>query len=526
MGQSVDELLKELTLEEKCSLLSGETFNDSQSVPRLGIEKMLMTDGPHGLRKQSDKPDHLGMNVSVPATCFPPACALGSSWNREIVYKMGEALASECRAENVAVILGPGNNIKRSPLCGRNFEYFSEDPYLASNLAAQHIKGVQSKGVGASLKHFAVNNQETKRLTLNATVDERTLREIYLTSFETAVKEGKPWTVMCAYNRLNGEFGSENKYLLNDILREEWGYDGLVVTDWGAANDRVKGLIAGQDLEMPSSGTVNDSKVEAAVKDGSLPVEYVDRAVRRLLELREKLHAAGEAEPVSYEKNHRIAEEIAEECIVLLKNEDKVLPLKAEDKVVVIGEFAEKPRFQGGGSSHINTTFLDKPLEELIIHPRLQKDYYKNTPRMEAFGKAFQNAAGPVCYNGDIFTTADYEKLTARFPELNCIMMGRGVLGNPALAREIRGGCSAEKSEIRKFHDRMYAEYCQDLSGDRNILFRMKELWFYLAPLFTNYKKYAKKIRKAEKCTVYESAVNELFSCEELTAGGGIRELL
>ncbi len=365
MGQSVDELLKELTLEEKCSLLSGETFNDSQSIPRLGIEKMLMTDGPHGLRKQSDKPDHLGMNVSVPATCFPPACALGSSWNREIVYKMGEALASECRAENVAVILGPGNNIKRSPLCGRNFEYFSEDPYLASNLAAQHIKGVQSKGVGASLKHFAVNNQETKRLTLNATVDERTLREIYLTSFETAVKEGKPWTVMCAYNRLNGEFGSENKYLLNDILREEWGYDGLVVTDWGAANDRVKGLIAGQDLEMPSSGTVNDSKVEAAVKDGSLPVEYVDRAVRRLLELREKLHAAGEAEPVSYEKNHRIAEEIAEECIVLLKNEDKVLPLKAEDKVVVIGEFAEKPRFQGGGSSHINTTFLDKPLEEL-----------------------------------------------------------------------------------------------------------------------------------------------------------------
>ena len=190
MGQSVDELLKELTLEEKCSLLSGETFNDSQSIPRLGIEKMLMTDGPHGLRKQSDKPDHLGMNVSVPATCFPPACALGSSWNREIVYKMGEALASECRAENVAVILGPGNNIKRSPLCGRNFEYFSEDPYLASNLAAQHIKGVQSKGVGASLKHFAVNNQETKRLTLNATVDERTLREIYLTSFETAVKEG------------------------------------------------------------------------------------------------------------------------------------------------------------------------------------------------------------------------------------------------------------------------------------------------------------------------------------------------
>lgn len=362
---SVEDILKELTLEEKCSLLSGESFWYSQSIEEKGIEKMMFTDGPHGLRKQNDKADHLGMNKSVPATCFPPACALGASWNENLIYEMGEALGIECRAEDVAVLLGPGVNIKRSPLCGRNFEYFSEDPYLSSHLAKQHIRGVQSKGVGTSVKHFIANNQETKRLTLNAVVDERTLREIYFASFETAIREGNPWTVMCAYNQLNGHFGSEHKYVLNDVLRDEWKYDGLVVTDWGATNDRVEGLIAGQDLEMPSSGDVNDRKVQKAVEDGILSEEYVDRAVRRFLKLSQKVHERKKVEAFDKEKHHALAKRIASECIVLLKNEDKILPLNLTEKIGVVGEFAVKARLQGGGSSHINPTFTDCILDEM-----------------------------------------------------------------------------------------------------------------------------------------------------------------
>ncbi len=360
-----DERLDKMSLEEKCSLLSGESFYYSQNLGRLGIDRMLFTDGPHGLRKQTDKVDHLGMNVSVPATCFPPACALGSSWDEELIFKMGQALGVECKAENVSVILGPGMNIKRSPLCGRNFEYFSEDPYLSSHLAAKHIEGVQSKGVGTSVKHYAVNNQETRRLTLNAAVDERTLREIYLANFEYAVKTARPWTVMCAYNRLNGVFGSENEYLLKKILRDEWQYEGLTVTDWGAANDRVEGLKAGMDLEMPSSGGVNDRKVEKAVKEGRLPVSYVDAAVSRLLQLLDKVKEYPKTEPFIPEKHHKLAREIAADCIVLLKNERKVLPLHTEEKIGIVGEFAVKARFQGGGSSHINPTFTDNLLEEM-----------------------------------------------------------------------------------------------------------------------------------------------------------------
>lgn len=347
----------ELTLEEKCTLLSGSSFYESQDVPRAGIEKMTFYDGPHGLRKQSEEVDHLGLNVSVPATCFPPACALGASWNEELIYEMGQALGIECRAEDAAVLLGPGANIKRSPLCGRNFEYYSEDPFLSSKLAKQHIAGIQSKGVGACIKHFVANNQETKRLTINVKVDERTLREIYLASFEEAIKEGKPWAVMCAYNQLNGHFGSEHKYILNDILRDEWNYEGLVVTDWGATNERVDGLVAGQDLEMPSSGDVNDNKVLEAVKSGALEEAYVDRSVNRLLNLLEKHRATEPVEPFDKEKHHRLAKKIATECIVLLKNENQILPIQKNETVAVIGEFAVNSRYQGGGSSHINPTF-------------------------------------------------------------------------------------------------------------------------------------------------------------------------
>lgn len=371
------EFIKKLSLEEKCSLLSGASFWFTQNIDRLSLEGMMFTDGPHGLRKQDDKADHLGLNLSVPATCFPPAAALGASWNEKLIYEMGEALGIECRAENVSVLLGPGANIKRSPLCGRNFEYFSEDPYLSSRLAKQHILGVQSKGVGTSVKHFIANNQETKRLTLDVKADERTLREIYLASFETAIKEGKPWTVMCAYNQLNGEFGSENKQVLNDILREEWGYEGLVVTDWGAANDRVKGLKAGLDLEMPSSGGVNDNKVLAAVRDGSLSEEYVDCAVERYLDLYEKSRCKQDVEPFDKQKHQILAEKIASECIVLLKNEDHILPLLEDESVGLIGEFAVKSRIQGGGSSHINPTASSCLLDEMARDEKRKLLYAK-----------------------------------------------------------------------------------------------------------------------------------------------------
>ena len=277
--KKINELLKQMTLEEKASLCSGLDFWHLKNIDRLGIPSIMVTDGPHGLRKQAGDADHIGLNQSVPSTCFPTASALASTWNRDLVFSVGEALGEECLQEDVAVILGPGANIKRSPLCGRNFEYFSEDPYLTGEIAKQHIKGVQSKGVGTSLKHFAVNNQEERRMSINAIVDERTLREIYLAGFETAVKEAQPWTVMCSYNRLNGEYASENEWLLRHVLKEEWQHEGLVVTDWGAINDRVKGLKAGLELEMPGSNGLNDAKIVEAVKNGSLDEQILDQAV-------------------------------------------------------------------------------------------------------------------------------------------------------------------------------------------------------------------------------------------------------
>ncbi len=253
MKPDIQELITQMTLEEKASLCSGLDFWHTKGIERLGIPSLMLTDGPHGLRKQMDGPDHLGFNHSVPATCFPSAAGMAASWNRELMGRIGEALGKECQAENVAVLLGPGTNIKRSPLCGRNFEYFSEDPYLSSEMAASHIKGVQSQGVGTSLKHFAANNQEHRRMSVDAVIDERTLREIYLASFEGAVKQAQPWSVMCSYNKVNGEYAAENEWLLTKVLREEWGYEGFVVSDWGAVNERVKGLQAGLELEMPSN---------------------------------------------------------------------------------------------------------------------------------------------------------------------------------------------------------------------------------------------------------------------------------
>jgi len=342
-------------------------FWHTKPIERLGIPSIMMADGPHGLRKQDEKADHVGIGTSVPATCFPTAVSLASSWNRKLIEKVGIAIAEECQAEGVSILLGPGVNIKRSPLCGRNFEYYSEDPYLSTEMATSFIKGVQSKGVGTSIKHFVANNQEHRRMSINAVVDERTLREIYLASFEGAIKKAKPWTVMAAYNKVNGEYCSQNKDLLTDILRNEWGFEGFVVSDWGAVDERVKALEAGLDLEMPSSNGLGDKKIVEAVKKGELPEEILDKAVERLLNIVFKA-VENRKENTIYDKeeHHKLAREVAKECVVLLKNENKILPLKSEGKIAIIGAFAKNVRYQGGGSSHVNPTKLDIPYDEIV----------------------------------------------------------------------------------------------------------------------------------------------------------------
>ncbi len=362
----VDEVIKTLTLEEKASLLQGASFWYTQDIPEKGVPAIMMTDGPHGLRKQTGETDHLGIHMSVPATCFPSAAAMACSWDTALMEKVGAALGEECLKEGVSVLLGPGVNIKRSPLCGRNFEYFSEDPYLSSQMAKHHILGVQSQGVGTSIKHFAVNNQETCRMRVDSIVDERTLREIYLASFEAAVREAKPWTVMAAYNRVNGEFCCENEHLLGDILRNEWGYEGVVVSDWGATNDQVKGLRAGFDLRMPHCGRGATEKLVRAVQEGTLPEAVLDRSVRRVLTLVEKgIEHRIENYVCDMQAHHALAVRAAEESAVLLKNKDSVLPLSAEEKVAIIGGFAKNMRCQGGGSSHVNMTVRENVLAVL-----------------------------------------------------------------------------------------------------------------------------------------------------------------
>ncbi|WP_240417825.1 beta-glucosidase [Paenibacillus periandrae] len=366
MQRNPAEWIAQMTLEEKASLCSGLDFWHTKGIERLGIPSIMVTDGPHGLRKQRASSDHLGLFDSVPATCFPSAAGMASSWDRELIRKVGIALGEECQAEEVAVLLGPGVNIKRSPLCGRNFEYFSEDPYLSSEMAAHHIMGVQSQGIGTSLKHLAVNNQEHRRMSTNAVVDERTLREIYLSSFEGAVKQGQPWTVMSAYNQVNGEFCSENGKLLTDILKDEWGHEGIVVSDWGAVNDCVDGLAAGLELEMPSNNGTSDLKIVEAVRSGKLAEEVLDRAVERLLTVIFKAvdqHKEGAA--YDPDAHHQLAREVARESMVLLKNEDDFLPLAKSGNIALIGALATTPRYQGGGSSHIKPTRLEGIHEEM-----------------------------------------------------------------------------------------------------------------------------------------------------------------
>lgn len=422
----VKKLVSEMTLEEKAGMCSGKDFWHTKSVERLGIPSVMVSDGPHGLRKQDLQGDHLGVNESIKAVCFPAGCATASSFDRELLKSMGEALGEECLAEDVAVLLGPGANIKRSPLCGRNFEYFSEDPYLASEIAASHIEGVQSRNVGTSLKHFLANNQENRRMSASSEIDERTLREIYLAAFEGAVKKAKPWTVMCSYNRINGVYASENRDMLTGVLREEWGFDGFTVSDWGAVNERAKGVQAGLDLEMPSSYGINDALIIQAVKEGALQEKELDTAVERILNI-VFCYVEGRKSDVNWdmEEHHALSEKIASESMVLLKNEG-ILPLKKEQKIAFIGEFAEKPRFQGGGSSHINCFKTVSAREAVkgmdnIVYAKgyeSKKDEISEELMAEAV-KIAEEAEAAVIFAGlpDSFESEGYDRTHMRLPD-------------------------------------------------------------------------------------------------------------
>lgn len=391
------DLIDQMTLEEKASLMSGKDFWQTQEIERLGIGSIFLADGPHGIRKQAAAADHLGLNPSLPATCFPTAATVANSWNTELALKIGDYLGKEAAGQRLNVLLGPGINMKRDPLCGRNFEYFSEDPYLAGKLAAGYIEGIQSRGVAACVKHFAANNQEERRMSIDTIVDERTLREIYLTAFEIAITESKPQTVMSSYNMLNGAYTNENLHLMQEILRDEWGFEGVVVTDWGGSNDRVAGLAAGNELEMPTTGGETNAEIVHAVRSGRIGEEVLDRCVDRLLHLIFTTEQAldGQEKPViDTEEHHEAARRAAEESIVLLKNENDILPLDPSRKVAVIGDFAKHPRYQGAGSSIVNPTRIDDTLQAL---EPLGLTCIGYEPGFERYGKANGRKRAKAC---------------------------------------------------------------------------------------------------------------------------------
>ena len=425
------DLISQMTLKEKASLCSGKDFWHLKSIERLGLPEIMVCDGPHGLRKQNAENKKVGIGNSYPATCFPTAVTTACSWDRDLIYKMGQALAEECLQHGVSVLLGPGVNIERSPLCGRNFEYFSEDPELAGEMGAAFIAGVQSKGIGTSLKHFAGNSQEMKRMTSNSIIDERALREIYLRAFEKAVKKSQPWTVMNAYNLLNGTYCSENDWLQNKVLRDEWGFKGAVISDWGAVNDRVAGLNAGNDLEMPSSGGVNDAKIVEAVKCGVIDETTLDERVDKLIDI--ILKGAANKKPgykFDVKAHNLLSRQIAEQSMVLLKNDGNILPLKRVEGeyVAVIGAFADNPRYQGAGSSIINPTMIDsgrRAFNNSPISVKFADGYDRSGKRKnedayitEACNLA-KNASKAVVFIGltDDYESEGFDRSTMKLPD-------------------------------------------------------------------------------------------------------------
>lgn len=385
-AERMQQLVAEMTLQEKAALTTGATPWKTVAVERLGLDSIAVADGPHGVRRSVDLDSMIA--PALPATAFPVAATLGASWDRELAYEMGQALAEEAIAQGVSILLGPGLNIKRSPLCGRNFEYFSEDPLLSGEMAAALVNGMQSKGVGACIKHYAVNNQETRRNIVDVDVDERSLHEIYLEGFRIAIEQSNPWTVMCAYNSINGAFAAENDYLLTDVLREQWGYEGFVMSDWGAVHDRVEALRAGLELEMPGPSPYRTQQIIDAVNNGDLSIQTLDQAVTRLLRIILKAQETPKdfANPGSFDvdAHHQLARKIAAESIVLLENFEDVLPLTGDETLAVVGLSATQPRYQGGGSSHINPTRVDTPLDLIRERAGYEVPYAVGDPTPEA----------------------------------------------------------------------------------------------------------------------------------------------
>lgn len=433
----IEKILNKMTLEDKIALCSGASFWETKKYETYGIPALFMCDGPHGLRKQENAADMLGVNNSRPATCFPAEVTTAGSWDPVLLEQIGAAIGEEAKEQGVGLVLGPGANLKRNPLCGRNFEYFSEDPYLAGKLAAGFIRGVEAQGIGTSLKHFAANSQELSRFTSDSVMDDRTLRELYLTAFEIAVKEGKPSTVMCAYPKLNGIHCSDHKELLTDILRKEWGFDGMVVTDWGAMNDRIEGFRAGCDLNMPGGSDYMEKDVLAAVKTGTLPESCVDDSARRVLKLVfRSTETLNEQASCDYEAHHALAKQAATEGAVLLKNEGGILPLRQDAKIAVIGAMAKSIRYQGAGSSHINPTKPSQPLDHLpgAVYAPGCDDRGDTTDELIAEAvETAKNAEITVVFAGlpDRYESEGFDRDNMKMPEGHLRMIEAVAAANP-----------------------------------------------------------------------------------------------
>lgn len=449
----IEKIISGMTLEEKADYVGGASFWATHGIERLGLPAFWLSDGPHGLRKQDTAGDHLGIQEAIRAVCFPSECLVACSFDRELLREEGEALGDECQAEDVAILLGPGATLKRSPLCGRNFEYYSEDPYLSGKLSAAIIQGVESKNVATSLKHFFGNNQETRRMTVSANMDARTMHEIYLASFETAVREGKPSTVMCSYNRVNGIYSAENRYALTDRLRDTWGFDGFVVSDWGAVNDRVPDLKAGLDLEMPAPGPLSRQRILAAVADGSLKEEVLDEAIRRILRVCKRYADHHVETAFDYEGHHALVRRIGRESMVLLKNEGNILPLAKGGKYAFIGAFAKTPRYQGGGSSHINAWKVSSAWEacrgmaDLAYAPGYLSESIDPDDRMIAEAVETAKAAeAAVLFVGlpDSLESEGYDRSHMRLPESQNALIEAVLAAQPHTAILLHNGAPVE----------------------------------------------------------------------------------
>lgn len=453
----IKKIVQEMTLEEKCYLLSGKDFWQTRSVERLGVPSVTLADGPHGVRKQEGASDQLGLNGSLPATCYPTAATIANSWDPELGEEIGEYLGMEAGAQDVCVLLGPGMNIKRSPLCGRNFEYFSEDPYLTGKMAAGYIRGIQSKGVGACPKHFAANSQELRRMASDSVMDERTLREIYLTGFEIAVKEAAPKSIMTSYNRINGVYANENAHLLQEILRDDWGFDGFAVSDWGASNDHTAGVAAGSHLEMPTTGGDSDEELIQAVKSGRISEAMIDRRVEELLaavmparEAVDKVKDKG----FDREAHHRMAQKAAEQSIVLLKNDNGLLPLAENTKVAVIGDFAKTPRYQGSGSSVVNPTRLDTTLDVMKDFPLQMAGFAAGYHRTGPADPALEREAVELAKKADVVLlyigldeiseSEGLDRPNMKLPESQIRLLQMISDVNPHVAAVLSGGSAIE----------------------------------------------------------------------------------